>query len=85
VLAAAGRAGVEFDPDQVSLHIGSGKERTPLLEKGKIVADLAKAKIAMKGKEVRFELDLGEGEEEATAWGCDLTEKYIEINGRYST
>ncbi len=85
VLAAAGRAGVEFDPDRVSLHIGSGVERTPLLEKGKIVADLAKAKSAMKGKEVRFELDLGQGEEEATAWGCDLTEKYIEINGRYST
>ncbi|MGA2934513.1 MAG: bifunctional glutamate N-acetyltransferase/amino-acid acetyltransferase ArgJ [Methanomicrobiales archaeon] len=85
VLAAAGRAGVEFDPDHVSLFIGAGEERTPLLEKGKIVADLARAKAAMKGKEVRFELDLGQGKEEATAWGCDLTEKYIEINGRYTT
>jgi glutamate N-acetyltransferase/amino-acid N-acetyltransferase len=85
VLAAAGRAGVEFDPDQVSLFIGAGEERTPLLAKGKIVADLAKAGLAMKGKEVRFELDLGEGEKEATAWGCDLTEKYVEINGRYTT
>ena len=85
VLAAAGRAGVEFDPDRVSLFIGAGEEHTPLLEKGKIVADLARARLAMKGREVRFELDLGEGEEEATAWGCDLTEKYIEINGRYTT
>jgi glutamate N-acetyltransferase/amino-acid N-acetyltransferase len=76
---------VEFDPDHVSLFIGAGEERTPLLEKGKIVADLARAKAAMKGKEVRFELDLGQGKEEATAWGCDLTEKYIEINGRYTT
>ena len=85
VLAAAGRAGVEFDPDRVSLFIGAGEERAPLLEKGKIVADLARARLAMKGREVRFELDLGQGEKEATAWGCDLTEKYIEINGRYTT
>lgn len=85
VLAAAGRAGVEFDPDQVSLTIGAGDDRTLLLEKGRIVADLAKAKQAMKGREVRFELDLGQGQKEATAWGCDLTEKYVEINGRYTT
>jgi glutamate N-acetyltransferase/amino-acid N-acetyltransferase len=85
VLAAAGRAGVEFDPDRVSLFIGAGEERTPLLERGEIVADLAKAKQAMKGREVRFELDLRQGREEATAWGCDLTEKYVEINGRYTT
>jgi glutamate N-acetyltransferase / amino-acid N-acetyltransferase len=85
VLAAAGRAGVEFDPDRVSLFIGAGEGRTPLLEGGKIVADLAKAEQAMKGGEVRFELDLGQGREGATAWGCDLTEKYVEINGRYTT
>jgi glutamate N-acetyltransferase/amino-acid N-acetyltransferase len=85
VLAAAGRAGVEFDPDRVSLSIGTGQGRTPLLHEGRIVADLARAKEAMKGKEVRFELDLGGGRREATAWGCDLTEKYVEINGRYTT
>jgi glutamate N-acetyltransferase/amino-acid N-acetyltransferase len=85
VLAAAGRAGVEFDPDRVSLFIGAGDDRTPLLEEGRIVADLGKAQLAMKGKEVRFELVLGEGAGEATAWGCDLTEKYVEINGRYTT
>jgi glutamate N-acetyltransferase/amino-acid N-acetyltransferase len=39
----------------------------------------------MRHREVRFELDLGAGKAEATAWGCDLTEKYVEINGRYTT
>jgi glutamate N-acetyltransferase/amino-acid N-acetyltransferase len=34
---------------------------------------------------VVFELDLASGTEQATAWGCDLTEKYVEINGRYTT
>ena len=85
VLAAAGRAGVEFDPDRVSLSIGTGELRTPLVENGGIVVDLARAKQAMRGKEVRFELDLREGDREARAWGCDLTEKYVEINGRYTT
>jgi glutamate N-acetyltransferase/amino-acid N-acetyltransferase len=85
VLAAAGRAGVEFDPDRVSLFIGTGDDRTPLVEDGRIVVDLERAKQAMRGKEVRFELELGEGDREATAWGCDLTEKYVEINGRYTT
>jgi glutamate N-acetyltransferase/amino-acid N-acetyltransferase len=85
VLAAAGRAGVEFDPDRVSLFIGAGDDRTPLVEGGRIVVDLGRAKQAMKGREVRFELELGEGSREATAWGCDLTEKYVEINGRYTT
>ena len=85
VLAAAGRAGVAFDPDRVSLFIGAGASRTPLVEDGKIVVDLARAKEAMRHREVRFELDLGAGKGEATAWGCDLTEKYVEINGRYTT
>jgi len=85
VLAAAGRAGVAFDPDRVSLFIGAGPGRAPLVEDGRIVVDLARAKEAMKEKEVRFELDLGTGTGEATAWGCDLTEKYVEINGRYTT
>jgi glutamate N-acetyltransferase/amino-acid N-acetyltransferase len=85
VLAAAGRAGVAFDPDRVSLFIGTGPGRTPLVEDGKIVVDLARAQEAMRHREVRFELDLGAGKGEATAWGCDLTEKYVEINGRYTT
>ncbi|HUK38871.1 MAG TPA: bifunctional glutamate N-acetyltransferase/amino-acid acetyltransferase ArgJ [Methanomicrobiales archaeon] len=85
VLAAAGRAGVRFDPDAVSLFIGPAGDRVPLVEDGRIVVDLAKAKRAMAGREVRFELELGRGKAEATAWGCDLTEKYVEINGRYTT
>jgi glutamate N-acetyltransferase/amino-acid N-acetyltransferase len=39
----------------------------------------------MNGKKVIFELNLHSGEETATAWGCDLTEDYVKINGRYTT
>jgi glutamate N-acetyltransferase/amino-acid N-acetyltransferase len=85
VVAAAGRAGVRFDPDAVSLWISDGRERFPLVRSGEIIADLKRAKAAMHGKNVIFELDLAAGTGKATAWGCDLTERYVEINGRYTT
>ena len=85
IIAAAGRAGVKFDPNAVSLWISDGNSKYPLVKSGEIIADLTKAKAAMHGNKVIFVLDLGAGKEEATAWGCDLTEKYVEINGRYTT
>jgi glutamate N-acetyltransferase/amino-acid N-acetyltransferase len=85
VIAAAGRAGVWFEPDRVSLTIEGGGTIVPLVDNGTIVVDLAKAKDAMGGKKVVFSLDLGAGNATATAWGCDLTERYVEINGRYTT
>jgi len=85
VVAAAGRAGVKFDPNAVSLWISDGKKKFPLVKSGAIIADLAAAKKAMQGKKVTFILDLAAGKAEATAWGCDLTEKYVEINGKYTT
>ncbi|NVO67067.1 bifunctional glutamate N-acetyltransferase/amino-acid acetyltransferase ArgJ [Methanofollis tationis] len=85
VIAAAGRAGVRFDPDTVSLTIGEGEAETPLVRDGVIVSDLVRAKAAMHGRKVVFTLAIGEGEGSATAWGCDLTEKYVEINGKYTT
>lgn len=85
VVAAAGRAGVKFDPNAVSLFISDGNTKYPLVKSGEIIADLKKAKEAMHGKHVIFILDLAAGKEEATAWGCDLTEKYVEINGKYTT
>ena len=39
----------------------------------------------MQGKKVVFTLDLGAGDGEATAWGCDLTYDYVKINGDYRT
>ncbi|NTV00160.1 MAG: bifunctional glutamate N-acetyltransferase/amino-acid acetyltransferase ArgJ, partial [Methanoregulaceae archaeon] len=85
VIAAAGRAGVRFDPGKADLLISDGTAVIPLVKAGRIVVDLAAAKKAMHGKKVLFELDLHAGDGTALAWGCDLTEKYVEINGRYTT
>jgi glutamate N-acetyltransferase/amino-acid N-acetyltransferase len=92
IIAAAGRAGPDFDPMNTSISIGDGEKTVILEEKGVIKADdkinpdaLVAAKELMKGKKLRIEFDLGTGNYEATAWGCDLTEKYVEINGKYTT
>lgn len=85
VIAAAGRAGVKFDPDAVSLWISDGGKKHPLVKSGTIIADLDAAKKVMQGKKVIFILGLAAGKAGATAWGCDLTERYVEINGRYTT
>lgn len=85
VIAAAGRAGVEFDPDAVSLTIAGDGGEVELVRRGEIVVDLARAKAAMHGDTVIFTLDLMAGDSAAVSWGCDLTERYVEINGRYTT
>jgi glutamate N-acetyltransferase/amino-acid N-acetyltransferase len=35
--------------------------------------------------EVTFQLDLGQGQEEAIVWTCDLTHAYVDINAHYRT
>ena len=54
VIAAAGRAGVKFDPNAVSLWISDGNSKHPLVKSGEIIADLTKAKAS----DARQESDL---------------------------
>jgi len=42
-------------------------------------------RLLMKGDTVRIGIDLKSGSEAATAWGCDLSKRYIDINAEYST
>jgi glutamate N-acetyltransferase/amino-acid N-acetyltransferase len=85
IVAAAGRSGAVIDPEAISCWIANADIRARVCEQGIITEDLTKAKAALQGNEVRIELDLACGKEKAVAWGCDLTEKYVEINGRYTT
>ena len=43
------------------------------------------AKAVLGEKEIRIEVDMGQGGESAIAWGCDLTYDYVKINGDYRT
>ena len=35
--------------------------------------------------EIEIIIDLHDGDDQATAWGCDLTYDYVKINGDYRT
>ena len=82
VIAAAGYAGVEFDPERVDVHL----ESIALVKKGRpLPFDAAKAKKLMDQKEMKFTINLNSGSASSSAFGCDLTEGYIDINARYHT
>ena len=34
---------------------------------------------------LHIEIGMGQGDAQATAWGCDLTYDYVKINGDYRT
>jgi glutamate N-acetyltransferase/amino-acid N-acetyltransferase len=56
-----------------------------LFEKGapaKFVRD--EVKRLMKSDTILIDVDLVTGKEDATAWGCDLTKRYVDINTEYN-
>ncbi len=82
VLAAAGRAGVPFDPDRTELFLGDVR----VMAAGAACRfDPAAAEKAVRRPEVNILLDLHLGEGEATVWTCDLTAEYVKINADYHT
>ncbi len=82
IVAAAGRSGVTFNIDRVTVHVGG----ILLFENGLPHDDAApRAAEHLKGKTVQIEVSLGSGAESATIWTCDLTAEYVRINGEYRT
>jgi len=82
ILAAAGRSGAMVDQTKADIWIGD----VALMQGGRILPfDRQQAAANMKGAEVNVLVDLHLGTAEATAWGCDLTERYVEINAEYTT
>ena len=82
ILTAAGYSGAEFNPNKVDVFLGD----LIVAQAGKGV-DFSeeKAKQILGLKEVQISLTLQDGDERATAWGCDLTHEYVTINGSYRT
>ena len=83
IVAAAGRAGVPFDVQKATVHVG----RVLLFENGLPHDDAApRAAEHLKGKEIQIEVSLGTGGQQSTTiWTCDLSAEYVRINGEYRT
>ncbi|MGN0317511.1 MAG: bifunctional ornithine acetyltransferase/N-acetylglutamate synthase [Lachnospira sp.] len=83
-LCAMGYSGAEFDQNDVELFFESKEGRLQVFDKGTPLAfDEELAKRIMGTEEVTVFVDMHEGSEEATAWGCDLTYDYVKINADY--
>ncbi len=84
ILCAMGYSGASFDPEKVDLFFESRAGRIQIIENGTAVdySEEEATKI-LSESEVRAVADVKMGDKEATAWGCDLTHGYIEINADY--
>jgi glutamate N-acetyltransferase/amino-acid N-acetyltransferase len=82
VLAAAGRAGVKFDPNWADVYLGG------LLACHRGTAHPFSEKLAHKRMMrdlVPVMIDLNAGKGRARVWTCDFTSDYVHINASYRT
>ncbi|GAW27606.1 MULTISPECIES: bifunctional glutamate N-acetyltransferase/amino-acid acetyltransferase ArgJ [unclassified Carboxydocella] len=86
IMAALGYSGAEFDPQAVSISFRAGEKSLLVFQEGAPVPFAEEeARALLAEKEVTIEVDLAQGRERATAWGCDLTYDYVRINADYRT
>ena len=81
IIAAIGRAGVDLEPEQVSLYIGDYR----VFDQGMLDSEYTEEQglKAMANKEIEIRILLGNGNEKAKIMTSDLTEEYIQINTDY--
>jgi glutamate N-acetyltransferase/amino-acid N-acetyltransferase len=81
IVMAAGRADEPIDRDRLSIRFGE----LWAAQDGKIAPGYDERKMSayMQKKELEIAVDVGVGRASAVMWTCDLTKRYIEINGDY--
>jgi glutamate N-acetyltransferase/amino-acid N-acetyltransferase len=82
IFAAAGRAGVKFDPNRVDIHMAG----IPVLRRGQpLDFNERAASNRLLEKEVHVLVNLHAGRASARYWTCDFTAEYVRINASYRT
>lgn len=81
IVMAIGKAGEKAIRDKLRIKIGGivvAKHgmKDPTYKEADIMPH-------MKGREIKIAADVGVGKGKATVWTCDLTHRYIDINGSY--
>ena len=84
ILCAMGYSGAQFDPEVVDIWLESKAGTIKIVENG-IATDYSEetATKILSEEEVIAKMDIKEGNETPTAFGCDLTYEYVKINGDY--
>ena len=82
VICAVGYAGVPMDPQKTVVKFGG----IPVYANGVGAAfDEEALRAVMSAHDIVIDIDMGDGEEEATVWTCDFSYEYVKINGEYHT
>ena len=82
IFAAAGRAGVKFDPHRVDIHMAG----IPVLRHGQpLDFNERAASNRLLEKNVYVVMNLHAGRATARYWTCDFTAEYVRINASYRT
>jgi glutamate N-acetyltransferase/amino-acid N-acetyltransferase len=82
IVTAIGYSGIPVEPNKLKVAIGPYK----VFENGlpsPIVEEEVKEYLEL--ETVKIIVELNQGEDSATAWGCDLTYDYVKINASYRT
>ena len=84
ILCAMGYSGAQFDPEKVDLFFESKAGKIQIIEDGTAVdySEEEATRILSEPEDTAI-ADVKMGDKTATAWGCDLTHGYIEINADY--
>lgn len=84
ILCAMGYSSADFDPDMVDISFISENGELVIVKDG-IAADYSEEKATeiLSAPKVTALIDVHDGEFSATAWGCDLTHAYVDINADY--
>jgi glutamate N-acetyltransferase/amino-acid N-acetyltransferase len=81
IVMAVGKADEPMDRSQLSVKFGD----LVAAHDGLVAPTYSEAKMSayMKRKELEVTVDVGVGRASADVWTCDLTKRYVEINGDY--
>ena len=84
ILCAMGYSGAQFDMEKADLFFESAAGKLKIIESGTALDySEEKATEILSEPDVTVIADIKEGDQKASAWGCDLTHGYISINADY--
>jgi len=83
IVMAVGKAGEAADRDKLMITIGG----VVVASHGMADPNYRESQIEshMKGRDIVIDVDVGIAQGKARVWTCDLTHRYIDINGSYRT
>lgn len=82
ILCAVGYSGIGAEPEKTSLAIGG----ITIVQEGLGASyDEHTLRKIMAAKDIVIDVNLGQGDAQATVWTCDFSYEYVKINGEYHT